>query len=1229
MHYGRLCERCFSETLSADAPFSFFPQTISGVQTTDQQVKQLSDYADPVQLAKATKAAERLRQALLSESNDKGSLITPQTTQKFNEFLKGLAQGSEAMLSENPFYELTVLIYQLNLKAIENAFVESQKGADHNLPQAMKVSRSLKYIWGREGSMIPLGVKIQETLGKTLSLGKILLGLILFIGSTLTTAKGVNDLVQLDGFVRVFGDFFLGEKHENIRLLLTLTVGVVLSSIILDFKDRLFQGVAETGKVFQGFVDAFKRFPRWMFLSMFFSMASIWTNYDGIVLLFSKTQDLSYQSEVIQDRVGRALGDPEEVDPDNPDSLTDLKGLLETKVATSIEQFNQVVEDEMLGVASSGIASKGPRYWSKYYIIHGGYKPGSQDVVSEIGRSKFNRKLDVMLQRSKLDFSRSLEQKLEDILQRYNGQFEQMSVTVKEQMDDLTDKMTLSTYSIDELTALFNLEAYHVNRSVQEVVGLLEKNKGAFGQAAEEINRLAEDHINFLREVDRVGIPTNTQYTINVRIDIPPVEAIDQLNQSQIPMAKRRSVMELKALLHERYGSFVGASILFGILFIAVFMDLSDPIFYSTMVARWGRRDRHFLQENIKRFQVWEEEYIQNIRTFLARPDVRAILPQLSCPRTPVLHWIYHQYLESLAPFVKDYARLNARERFRFWFLGLFSTTRIRYAEVYNARQSVTRRILKDSGTLLPPLLNHLYGNLFHPFSIGNDHFDTLYERVNQKMIGNEDRFTQEIARISTIIDEQMALSPEQSSLTRSRKLHHKVLAKLHTGHGVINLLSKKGRFYELLYLIFSRPIGRSEFDFSLTRNNWMVDQALFQKISHSYISSLLPFVPVLTKLLGETIPQVKRTLLYPVMESLENIPHHVELKRILKIQEAHDECLDFERELLCVLGMSHGQGLQVDNALFRSIMENAVCEEIPAVFLTKEKEADVLALKMARLESGLSKTLAIITRLLAERKQTISTLTKIRIDSLRPISSILDKFNNRDLIEGAVGLYTLHRELAALDGFIMRLWGGGRVSGNVMSPDGAEEERADLGGGVDLVLAKFNLEGQGEDFSLLTMALELEKKLATMKKEVESKVFLLTFLDKTIDKTKAMISDAFQLIATIFIHEARLTKSGETLDKADRERLEFLEDHYLFLQSVPLFLDANRTQLMASAKVTDFVRSGEVESLRVLEGQIFKIHTFLENTESFLDGKRGRAGIVAPLDLMEDLPLLPAKDKR
>ncbi|MBF0357358.1 MAG: hypothetical protein HQL70_02050, partial [Magnetococcales bacterium] len=723
IHYGKIVDQCFGENIAAGAPISIFPAMIKGVDYTSDNGSSshssIADFADRDQLRLFEEKVNRLREVLLNEAQElSGSPHTPLTL-KLNEFRHGLAQGSEAMLEENPFFELTALIYQISMKAMRQAFIAEQKNTDVDMPRALTVSRSLAHIWGRGGSLIPIKQKLTETLSKVASVGKIGFGLLLFVGSTLTTAKGVVDLVQLPGFVEVFGDGLAGSANEDARSALSLFIGLVLSSVILDFKSRLFQGMAEVGYVFKGFWQAFKLYPRWVFVSMFLTMISIWTNYDGIVLLMSKTQDLSYQWEKIEKQVGSALGDQNDLDPDNPDSLLDLKAALNKKSAEAIKKFELVPDDEMSGAASSGVASKGPRYWAKYYIIHGGFKLGSSDVSNSYRRTAFVSNIDRILYRSDLDLSTSLEEKISAILKKYNDHIDKTQREVNNSMNVLGSQMVLDSYSLDKLTRLFNLEAYHINDSVQAVVKLLELNKNEFGVAASEINKLSASYIELLRTIDKIGTPANNEYTIDVHFDIPKVDAIDQLKKGEIPKAERRGLAELKGLLMERHGSFVGGSILFIILFIAIFMDMSDPILYSAMVARWGRKDKHFLDENMDRFVAWEERYVTNLRSFFVKPDVQPLLPKLTCPRNLVFRNTYNHFLEDMDSRVKDASTRNWFESFVFWFVDLFENTRMQHVGEYNARQTVVRTLIKERERYAPRLIDKIFPGLIHDFTPG------------------------------------------------------------------------------------------------------------------------------------------------------------------------------------------------------------------------------------------------------------------------------------------------------------------------------------------------------------------------------------------------------------------------------------------------------------------------------------------------------------------------------
>ncbi|MBF0588997.1 MAG: hypothetical protein HQL53_07715, partial [Magnetococcales bacterium] len=537
IYYGDITDRSFAPHEEIDDPAFFFPQTVQGVMPSDgddEGPKRLVEFADPAELKFVQKTVAKLREALRKEAMSGGTSMK----HKLEEFRTALSRGNEAMLDENPFYELSGTIYRLNLTAVKKAFAAHQKETLVDPPKPIKVSRSYRQIWFGEGSMNSFGQKMMETQWKLFSFGKMLLGLLLFVGSTLTTAKGVNDLLQHESLSHFLGGGFSGDENETARLLLAVFTGLVVSSVILDFKDRLFQGVAEAGQVFKGFWLAFKRNPRWIFISIFLTMISIWTNYDGIVLLFSQKEDLTIQWEAIEQRVERAVGDPKSLDADRPDSLLDLQAMLQARVSAAVKKFNQVPDDERFGAASSGVAKKGPRYWGKYYAISGGYKPGVTDVATTFKRrSRVVPQIDRMLRSAELDLTLPLKVKMDRVLTRYNDHLAETRKTVDAKMSALGEMMAFKNFTPEEVTRAFSLESYHINQYVQDIVADLEKNKEAFSVAATEINRMADGYIQLLQAVDKAGGASRNEYRIDVKIDIPPLDAIDQLKKGEIPMA--------------------------------------------------------------------------------------------------------------------------------------------------------------------------------------------------------------------------------------------------------------------------------------------------------------------------------------------------------------------------------------------------------------------------------------------------------------------------------------------------------------------------------------------------------------------------------------------------------------------------------------------------------------------------------------------------------------------
>ncbi|MEO5341277.1 MAG: hypothetical protein H7837_12305 [Magnetococcus sp. MYC-9] len=1171
IRYGSLVERCFGADLPVGTPLSLFPAVGHGSQDERGGKKDLASHADPAEVAAAQRSVDRLRAALWEEEQGSpgGRSGDRETTRQLQEFRLGLQRGKEAMLEENPFYELAALFYRIHLTALKNGFMATQQEAAGNPPRPITVSRSYRHIWSSDSAVTSLRQKGWESLGKVGSLGKWLIGLLLFAGSTVTTAKGVIDLVQLPSFVALFGDGLAGSAHESARTTFAVVIGFALSSVILDFKSHLFRGVAEVGKVWQGLFHAWRRHPRWVTLATFLTLISIWTNYDGIVLLTTKTGDLAHQWLRIEQQVNSALGDAHRLNPDQPGSLRDLRAALHKKAADAIAQFRKVPEDERAGAASSGVASAGPRYWAKRFIIEGGYQPVQNDVARLYKSTPLTSQIDTMLKRSGLDLTPSLEAKIRAILNDHEVAFRHSEAAVQNGMAALSGRMTLQRYSLAGLTTLFNLESYHINAGVQEIVAHLEENKNAFARAAQAIRQLTEGHIALLREVDKVGTPVNNSYTIAIPLDIPRLEAIEQLKQGGIPLAKRRNLVELKELLLERYGLLPGGAFLFFILFLAVFMDLSDPILYTAMVARWGRRDRHFLEENVSRLRAWEENHLRHLHRFLVRADVLALLPRLPTPKYHLFHHIYNHFLEEVEPRSKDPASRAWWERGRFWFLGLFSESRIEHVEGYNARQTALLRCLREAKILAPQALNRLFPGLLDPIRIGVDHFDTLFEKIHTRMKQDERAF-------------ELALSR----------------------HGPEAVADDPPGW---LYTLFGKPLLPPPPSFPLTRINQVRALALSRYQSRSHISQLADFVPALHRFVRGRLYGIQKNLLLPMAETLAKIPNGGMLVTAFRIQELEAEYRNMEQGLLELLGLSQFQGIPIDEPMVQTIVAQSGIDEIAGIFLRQDTPESAMDQRIDTLEFRLARAYKLIRDLVSGQDTLIFTLTRIRREYLSPINTALSRLQSRDRVEEALGLRKMREDFSIIEQCLLELWDPS------VQPMALEPGVGSAGLGAIIHLIRRN-SAIGQAFDLIVYVKQLELRMAEVHKQLDAALYSLTLVDRIGTNVLQLLDSSVALVGSIVARD----EACQTYPVAERiihqKKFDFLEENRLFFRTVSLQVEALRTRINTLDMGSCLLGSQGLDLAREVEKQAILLRYFLKNALDFLEDRRDAVGLTAAL---------------
>ncbi|MBF0625973.1 MAG: hypothetical protein HQL82_14340 [Magnetococcales bacterium] len=1236
VRYGGIVSQLFQPDAGPVTPDSLFPTVVEGRVAGTR--RGLPEYADTREFEFIRNTIDRLRAELAAESTN--------TTRKFKEFLDALGSGTEAMLDDNPFYELTGLVYRLDIAALGRGFADRQADLLEGFPRSITVSRSLRQIWTSKSEVTDLKTKLWETVGKLGFFGKLTVGLLLFAGSTLTTAKGVMDLVQFSGFTDHFGQGLSGAGNESLRLGVALAIGLLLSSVILDFKSRLFRGIADTGLVFKGFAAAFKRHPRWIVACVFLTAISIWTNYDGIVLLMSKSSDLEAQYRTIREEVTQALGSSRHPNPANPGSLADLDALLTGKVADTIQALEAVPADEVSGKASSGDARKGPRYWGKQFVVFGGHEAGVRDVTRSHGPGPLPAGIDAMLVGSGLDLKGPVADKLNRLLHSYRSEFTRTENLVLHKLDTLGNQMTLREgFDLAEFQTVFSLESYHVNDAVAEIVVLLERNKKKFVQVVEELNRLTGDHIALLEKVDKAGGAAANRYRIDVAVAVPSLEAIDRLKQGRISEAQRRSLSELRAFLLETHGVVLGTILLLTILFIAIAMDLSDPILYSAMVARWGRRDRQFLEENIRRFHQWEARYIHGVRAFLVRPDVRPILPHLTAPREVVIHDAYHRFLEGLNPAVKDASSFGLVERLRFWFFGLFTTTRTGFVVEYNARQQTTLAFLSSPANHSAALLNMIFPGVMNRFRIGVDFFDPLFKRIDRDMR----RWRDEVAStLDDCKDRLLAVqNPESifhadfkasgpdgrtgpaagptaprfaveagnrlSSVEGGGRPPPSIKVTVEAGNRLSSVEgggrlppSIKIRSVALRWLkrVFLNNLAPPEPGFPLTRVGWYRNQARIALQTRARVNRLVRFTPLLLRLLGERIPAIRAGVIQPLMETITHIPNWGFLERALDLEVHKRELSNLQKDLEVLLGLSRFQEIELDDKTLRSIMEDSTFPEIREVFLGSTNDEGLLDKRIDALEKQLRLKRRLVDGLVGDQDTLIEIVTRTRRDHLTPMEGILAHLENRTRMENALGLTRIRRELDRAEGMLLALWDSSlETLEEQVGESSLLETLPDI---LSDLVTLLSCAEDANEFPLLMQLQELQETTGALNVRLNQRIFVLTFVDKILTKVDGQLNESLGLLREIRAQENRLAATAGVGGPEDGRRLAFLKDNRLFIKSIPMQVEAIRRRLEHQLQDPDFSEPHRVELFRLLESQAFRLHYFLRAALAFLQGEPG-----------------------
>lgn len=858
--FGKVVEQFFASGSQAGEPvmISWLPR-----EGEDGSGLGLIQYMDAGEIKQTQETVDILRRSLGTTSRGSG---LDALRIHYRDFRTAVKSGNEAMMSDNPFYELTLRVFQLNLLALVGLFCQQLSGLAGKVPAPVWPAMPLREIWFHPTGKLGVLGRIQATLATFFLSGRLLLDGVLFLLSAVTTALAVNQWLSGSGVLNlVFAGLLDGEQLLLLRYLLCGLSGLLLSMVILDFKARLLRGIGESGFFFQGILDAFARKPRWMVLAAFLTLISFKTNYDAIVSLISIKADLGQQSKAVQDHVNLALGVWNQGNATKTASLHDYHAALNAAIGSIQKNFVTLAEDEIQSKTPGRgePPKKGPRYFAKLFILEGGYDSGVRDVVKTFKDNAFARTIDKILRDSKLDLSLPLSKQLNTIKEEYEIHLAQTDNEVKAKLGQLTGMMRLDGGLVEEVQQIFTLDATQVNLLLQQIVALMELNAKQFHASANKLQELTNRYLTLVGQLDNAmsnasGAARQVQSKL---ADIPVLTPLENLKKVNISFVKGKSFTELKFFLIETQGAAAAFALLVALFVFCVLMDLAGLFLYGGRIAGRSALERRGFAKRMKLLKEWEDDFVDATLGFFARADVRWVLSGLSFPEQKLVRNAFYRYVEKLDPALKDVEDCLAGDRFARWFQTLFALPLSTEIAGYNARVHVMRGFMAQLRRYVAGFAEILYPGMHLGQGMGGLEFQEYCVAIREGYQQEQEAFARELQQIaagvkqSAIADTILQTPQEPSGGERSslQKFWEKCFGSglpKKGGKSKISGRKKRGANSGLLQRIWGLLVEKSFKEpvppFAHTRRNWLKELSVAVEpppsLSHESVENEVAF---------------------------------------------------------------------------------------------------------------------------------------------------------------------------------------------------------------------------------------------------------------------------------------------------------------------------------------------------------------------------------------------------
>ena len=690
LDYGNVVERLHEPNLDQinTERINIFPGscTEEKINSSGLQSKHIVQHIPPEE---KKKIAEILK--ILNGIKTQGAQVKKKSRQKaWEEFKRALAKKNEAGLQGNQYHEFSKIIFDANLKGVMKALDIELAELEANLPDKSEIDASIMEM------LVSQNMTREEKSFGLLRKLKYPTEIALFLAVAITAAIGVNEWGQR--FFEIGGS--VPNKDMPLEQLMALSVGGgVLSASVWNFKEKIWRATAEAGGEWKKFWEGVREKPKQMAAALILAgtcAGADITGYNRFMSESSKNEALIRQIEMINREVMQIIGETQDENPPEQNTFRGLDMAIETGVKKDLSAFVEIPENEEKGNPEKNRkGGKGPKYWAKYFIVHGGYISGENDIAHSFKANWPAKRRDQQLHELDIDLTVSIEQKASKIIDEYKNQSEKTEAEIKMHLKKLNDLTTQQESIIGAVRQSFSSQEQGTSPEVQDILEVINRQNQHYIQARQSLERLVNEYIEILHQFD---IPTS-----NIR-EKYRIEGVKSLPKTGLSSEGLEKLLEESERKWEAVQQKIPVWLLSALIILAGGTALS---FRKTMKS--GKTDKlkaKFLMDYLIR---WEDIFVQVVADFFKRSDFSQVLSGINIPSEIAVRNALYKTLEAINPEVKNIENRSWREKIGFkW----GKSTRVAAIKANDIRASAIHKFINEKDKYFPDFFELLYPGL-------------------------------------------------------------------------------------------------------------------------------------------------------------------------------------------------------------------------------------------------------------------------------------------------------------------------------------------------------------------------------------------------------------------------------------------------------------------------------------------------------------------------------------